>query len=187
MYQKGFADVDVTFAYKLLKYFNLIPTPTQNWGREPRSCDLSVSDDVERIHHWRNSVCHRASKEVSETELQKYFTDFIEIGRRFDTEFQKHLNFGYFSTFQTLDKGLIEKFGPTGFSVSIYNSASNIAAFNNGSFFRALFIIISFTLLFLNFYLIVLFEISFKININFFLFLFSFVLVFLFESKFQNK
>lgn len=40
----------------------------------------------------------------------------------------KIMNFGYFSTFQTLDKGLIEKFGPTGFSVSISNSASNIAA-----------------------------------------------------------
>ncbi|XP_063404390.1 uncharacterized protein LOC134687862 [Mytilus trossulus] len=99
MFHKGYADIDVTFAYnmyKLLKYFNLIRTPLQNWGREPRSCDLLVSDDVERIHHWRNSVCHRASKEVSETELQKYFTDCIEVGRRFDKEFHRHLNFGYF-------------------------------------------------------------------------------------------
>lgn len=108
MNQKGFADVDVTFAYKLLKYFNLIPTPTQNWGREPRPCDLSVSDDVERIHHWRNSVCHRASKEVSETELQKYFTDCIEIGRRFDKEFHKQLNFGYFSKISALQTQSID-------------------------------------------------------------------------------
>lgn len=108
MYQKGFGDVDVTFAYKLLKYFNLIPTPTQNWGAEPKSCDLTVSDDVERIHHLRNSVCHRASKEVSETELQKYFTDFIEIGRRFDKEFQKHLKFGYFSKIMALQTQSID-------------------------------------------------------------------------------
>ncbi|CAC5417613.1 unnamed protein product [Mytilus coruscus] len=95
MYQRGYADVDVTFAYKLLKYFNLIPTPTQSWGREPRSRDLSVSDDVERIHHFRNSVCHRASKEVSEKEFQKYFTDFIEIGKRLDTYLQKNSTFGF--------------------------------------------------------------------------------------------
>ncbi|CAC5419661.1 unnamed protein product [Mytilus coruscus] len=97
MYQRGYADVDVTFAYKLLKYFNLIPTPTQNWGQEPRSCDLSVSNDVERIHHLRNSVYHRASKEVSEAELLKYFTDFSEFGRRIDTYLKKNPDF-VFST-----------------------------------------------------------------------------------------
>ena len=97
------------------------------------------------------------------------------------------MNFGYFSTFQTLDKGLIEKFGPTGFSVSIFNSASNIAAYNNGSLIRTLFVITSFTLLFLNLYLVFLFEISFMTNINFFLFIYTVLLVFLFEPKLQNK
>lgn len=37
IHQRGFTDVDVTFAYKLLKYFNLIPIPAQKWGREPKS------------------------------------------------------------------------------------------------------------------------------------------------------
>lgn len=89
MYHKGYADVDVTLAYKLLKYFNIIPTPKQKWGRQPRSCDISISDDVERIRLYRNSLCHRASKEVSEADFQKYFTDFIDIGRRFDTFLKK--------------------------------------------------------------------------------------------------
>lgn len=102
MYHRGFTDVDVTFAYKLLKYFNLILIPTQKWGREPRSCDVSVSDDVERIHHLRNSLFHRASKEVSEAELLKYFTDFSEFGSRLDTYLQKNRRFGFFSNISSL-------------------------------------------------------------------------------------
>jgi hypothetical protein len=95
----------------------------------------------------------------------------------------KLMNFGYFSTFQSLDKGLIEKFGPTGFSLSISNSASSLSAYNNGLLFRVLFIIIIFTFFFLNLYLVVLFDISYLINLNFFLFIYTFILVFLFEPK----
>lgn len=102
MYQRGFTDVDVTFAYKLLKYFNLIPIPTQKWGREPKPCDVSVSDDVEIIHHLRNSLFHRASKEVSEAELLKYFTDFSEFGSRLDTYLHKNPRFGFFSKISSL-------------------------------------------------------------------------------------
>jgi len=96
------------------------------------------------------------------------------------------MNFGYFSTFQALDKGLIEKFGPTGFSAAVYFSSSNLSNYNNGLSFRVIFFIISFVFLFLSFYLVTLFEINSILNINFFLFLYTFLLVFLFEPKLQK-
>lgn len=95
MYHKGYSDVDVSFAYKLLRVLNLIEEPSQNWGQEAASCDVSVSDDVERIHHFRNSVCHRALAEVTEAGLQKHFADFIAIGRRIDQHLHKNPNFGF--------------------------------------------------------------------------------------------
>ena len=98
----------------------------------------------------------------------------------------KLMNFGYFSTFQSLDKGLIEKFGPTGFTSVVSISSAGLSTYNNGLFFRVVFFIISFTLFFLTYYLVILFEISFIFNLNFFLFVYTFMLSFLFESKLQK-
>ena len=35
------------------------------------------------------------------------------------------MNFGYLTTFQSLDKGLIERLGPTGFTVSTFSLSFN--------------------------------------------------------------
>lgn len=108
MYHNGYADVDVTFAYKLLKYFDIIPTPTQTWGRPPGSYDILISDDVERIRLYRNSLCHRASKEISETEFQEWFTDFIDIGSRFDTFLKKNPKNGFLAKILSLKSDSID-------------------------------------------------------------------------------
>jgi hypothetical protein len=56
------------------------------------------------------------------------------------------MNFGYFSTFQTLDKGLIEKLGPTGFTFSLFNLSSNLITSNSGYIYHTIFAIIVFAL-----------------------------------------
>jgi len=58
------------------------------------------------------------------------------------------MNFGYSSTFQAIDKGLIEKVGPTGFTVSIFNLSSNLIGFNSGFVYNAIFVILCFAFLF---------------------------------------
>ena len=58
------------------------------------------------------------------------------------------MKFGYFSTFLTLDKGMIEKFGTSGFTNIIYTGSANVSAYNNGFIFRALFLIIFFAFFF---------------------------------------
>jgi len=61
------------------------------------------------------------------------------------------MNFGYFSTFQTLDKGLIEKFGPTGFTFSLFNLASSLTASNSGYIYHTIFFIVISALFVVNF------------------------------------
>ena len=52
------------------------------------------------------------------------------------------MNFGYFSTFQSLDKGLIECFGPTGFTSSTFEISSNFSAYNSGFLYNTIFILV---------------------------------------------
>jgi hypothetical protein len=42
------------------------------------------------------------------------------------------MNFGYRSSFQSIDKGIIERFGATGFTASIFSVSSNLFNFHSG-------------------------------------------------------
>jgi len=42
------------------------------------------------------------------------------------------MNFGYRSSFQALDKGIIERAGATGFTASIFSVGSNLFNFHSG-------------------------------------------------------
>jgi len=44
----------------------------------------------------------------------------------------KVMNFGYRSSFQTLDKGAIERAGATGFTAFIFSLGSNLFNFHSG-------------------------------------------------------
>ncbi len=53
------------------------------------------------------------------------------------------MNFGYSSSFQAIDKGLIEKIGPTGFTSYIFKTSSNFVGYNSGFLYNAMFFILS--------------------------------------------
>jgi len=67
------------------------------------------------------------------------------------------MNFGYSFTFQSLDKGLIERIGPTGFTVSIFNMSSNFLSLSSGIIYQLAFIIVVSVILFFSFYTFALF------------------------------
>jgi len=96
------------------------------------------------------------------------------------------MTFGYFSTFQTLDKGLIEKIGPTGFTLTLFNASSNASSYNNGFFYRAIFLIICSAFLFLSINFVFFFDLFSMTSIPFLLFIFTFLLVFLFKPNTNN-
>lgn len=52
----------------------------------------------------------------------------------------KAMNFGYSTTFKTLDKGLIEQFGPSGFAASILNVSFNVTALQSGFIYHTIFV-----------------------------------------------
>jgi hypothetical protein len=65
----------------------------------------------------------------------------------------KLMNFGYSASFKTIDKGLIEQFGPTGLSSVIYNYSFNLTAFNSGFIYHTIFTFVSCTVMYFVWYL----------------------------------
>jgi uncharacterized membrane protein YagU involved in acid resistance len=55
------------------------------------------------------------------------------------------MNFGYFSSFQTFDKGLIEKVGPTGFTSSFFSFSANQIMHFTGFIYHSFFLLITST------------------------------------------
>jgi len=62
------------------------------------------------------------------------------------------MNFGYLTTFQSLDKGLIERIGPTGFTVSTFSFSFNYTNVNSGILYHAAFSFVIFAILFTIFF-----------------------------------
>ena len=62
------------------------------------------------------------------------------------------MNFGYSFTFQSLDKGLIERIGPSGFTASIFISSSNFVSYSTGFLYHTIFLFFIFTVMFFSFF-----------------------------------
>lgn len=62
------------------------------------------------------------------------------------------MNFGYSLTFQSLDKGLIERLGPSGFTASVFNTSSNFVSYYSGVLHNTTFVFIIFMIVFLTFF-----------------------------------
>ena len=91
------------------------------------------------------------------TKVPKAFYIFLNKKWHFDQIVNelivvKIMNFGYLTTFQSLDKGLIERLGPTGFTVSIYNTSSAYTRNLAGLIHNTSFVFITFALVFLSFF-----------------------------------
>jgi hypothetical protein len=88
------------------------------------------------------------------------------------------MNFGYATTFKTFDKGLIEQFGPSGFSTTVFNASFNLTAFQSGFIYHTVFVFVySFCLFFFIYFF---FSLGFFLtidNVQFFLIIFGFALL----------
>jgi hypothetical protein len=88
------------------------------------------------------------------------------------------MNFGYGSTFQAIDKGLIEKIGPSGFSISLFTGSSNlITRFSFGFMLDGVFYIICFAFAFVSLFFINSLGLMSFFNTQFFLLLFAVILL----------
>lgn len=56
-------DVDITQLYTMLRH--LVYEPGYQWGRGlPKENETKTADDIERIRHYRNLVCHSDASEI---------------------------------------------------------------------------------------------------------------------------
>jgi hypothetical protein len=97
------------------------------------------------------------------------------------------MNFGYSTSFQSMDKGLIEKIGPSGFSFSVYNVSSNFVNYSSGFLYHVIFIMIFSAFMFLSIYFCYAFSIVNIINFQFILLIFTFFLISLFRPNINLK
>jgi hypothetical protein len=94
------------------------------------------------------------------------------------------MNFGYSTTFLSLDKGLIEKFGPTGSTASIFSLVSNFVSLNSGILFKNFLVL----LFFVGLYYFMFFSASFSLffSLYFKILLLSYTLFFFFRFNLFN-
>ena len=94
------------------------------------------------------------------------------------------MNFGYGSTFLSIDKGLIEKLGPSGISLSVFDFSSNFVGFSSsGLISNSAFIIISSAFVFLSLFTAIALGVSQTVCIQFLLMVFSFIVLKFYTTK----
>jgi len=62
------------------------------------------------------------------------------------------MNFGYLSSFQSLDKGIIERIGPTGFSATFLTTSTNMTSLSSGLLHNTVSLLVIFAIMFLTFF-----------------------------------
>jgi NADH-ubiquinone oxidoreductase chain 5 len=93
----------------------------------------------------------------------------------------KIMNFGYLTTFQSMDKGIIERFGPTGFTSNTFNLALQYTIVNSGNLFHTAFVFITFAVFFTIFFVFGFFELLSIFNGLFILLFSSYLLILLMD------
>ena len=80
----GFNKLDISLLCNLIRHFNLVAAPSENWGKIPLATNINQGDDIERMRNNRNFVFHRPKVSLSEEEGDTFFEESIEIAHRVD-------------------------------------------------------------------------------------------------------
>lgn len=80
---------DVSLLYTLLRNCCSLPSPSQGWGKEPKSTDTHLSDDIERLRLFRNNYyAHVNSAEISDVLFYDIWMNLKSVLKRI----QSHMN-----------------------------------------------------------------------------------------------
>lgn len=72
--------MDISLMYKILRNSEkLIRSPKSCWGILPKRNDIEKADDIERIHQYRNLICHKDASEMNTDEFNESTLDLIEV------------------------------------------------------------------------------------------------------------
>jgi hypothetical protein len=98
----------------------------------------------------------------------------------------KTMNFGYSLTFLSLDKGLIERVGPSGFTTSIYTSSANLVAYYSGLLYHTAFAFIIASGIFLSFFAFGVLGVPYAVSFSFVTLILSYIILLIFDPYKNN-
>lgn len=77
---KSSRDMDISLMYKILRNSKkLISSPKSGWGKLPKKTDIEKADDIERIHQYRNLICHKDASVMDTDEFNESTLDLIGV------------------------------------------------------------------------------------------------------------
>lgn len=74
--------VDITLMYWVIKESmekEKITKPHNGWGKKPEKSYTNEADDIERIRHYRNIICHRNASGIDTNEFNKFCLDLFGV------------------------------------------------------------------------------------------------------------
>lgn len=51
----------------------------QNWNKLPGKNDINEADDIKRIRHYRNDVCHSDASEIETADFNTWMLDLLGV------------------------------------------------------------------------------------------------------------
>lgn len=72
-------DLDVSLMYSMIRNTITMSNPSKGWGNFPDATDIKVSDDIERIRHYRNMISHEHSAEMTTEDFNTSVLDLIMV------------------------------------------------------------------------------------------------------------
>lgn len=73
-------DLDTSAMYALVRKCIKLKVPSKGWGEKASVNDTSVADDIERIHFYRNQICHMTRFEMTTQNFNEDTVDLIGVG-----------------------------------------------------------------------------------------------------------
>lgn len=81
---------DVTLLYTLIRNLCSLPCPAQGWGKDPKTTDTQISDDIERLRLFRNNYfAHATSAEISENDFKNIWSNLNQVIDRIQSNYNR--------------------------------------------------------------------------------------------------
>lgn len=65
--------------YAILKEEKTFTIPKNGWGKRPKESDIDVADDIERIHYYRNLICHSDASNMKTSTFNESVLDLLGV------------------------------------------------------------------------------------------------------------
>lgn len=69
-------DLDISLMYSLIRNCWIKPEPHNGWGKDPMEHYIEPADDIERIRHYRNLICH---SDASEMDINAFNSSCLDL------------------------------------------------------------------------------------------------------------